>query len=293
MNVSTVTLIDPAIAKQNRSDTFAMLLLTVPAIILVMVVFIAPFVLLVFLSVYDDGFTSENYVRLWTDSIYRMTLWRTVWMSSVVTFLCALLAYPVAFYAAISRQTLALVVLALVLVPFWTSVLVRTYAWLVMLQRNGLINRTLVNLGLTNEPLPLVHNTTGTLIGMIHIMLPFVVLPLYSSLRQIPSEMSQASQSLGAGPLRTFRKVVLPLSLPGLIAGSVFVFVLSLGFYVTPQLMGGGRVILLSMVVERNVQLYANFGAGTSVAVVLLVLIILILWLLDRIVPIERIFGRG
>jgi len=287
------TYIDPAIAKHNRNEHLAVFVLTWPAIILVAALFLAPFLNLIFLSVYDDGFTMENYRRLWEDPIYTMTLWRTIWVSIVVTVTCAVLAYPIAFYAAMSRSGIAWLVLAFVLVPFWTSVLVRTYAWLVILQGGGLINRTLIEIGIIETPLRLVHNTTGTLIGMIHIMLPFIVLPLYSSLKQIPPEYSQASQSLGAGSMRTFLKIIFPLSLPGLAAGSIFVFVLSLGFYITPQLLGGGRVILISMVVARNVQMYEQFGAGTAVAVVLLVLIVVILWLLDRIIPIERIFGHG
>ena len=133
-----------------------------------------------------------------------------------------------------------------VMLPFWTSLLVRTYAWLVLLQRTGLINTWGIDLGLWSEPLPLVYNLTGTLIGMVHIMVPFVVLPLYSSMRTIDRSLIQAAANLGASPVQGFWRVFFPLSLPGLTAGSLVVFILCLGVYVTPAVLGGGRVIMVS-----------------------------------------------
>jgi putative spermidine/putrescine transport system permease protein len=184
-----------------------------------------------------------------------------------------------------------MVILVLVLVPFWSSVLVRTYAWLVLLQRTGLVNQLLTATGIVDAPLALVHNLAGTVVGMVHIMLPFVVLTLYGSLRQIPPELGRAAASLGASPGRAWRTVVLPLSLPGLLAGSAFVFVLSLGFYITPELLGGGRTVMVSMLVQRNIDLYFQFGAASAVAFVLLAMTLLVLWVADRFVPLGRILG--
>ena len=138
-----------------------------------------------------------------------------------------------------------------VLFPFWTSLLVRTYAWLVLLQRRGLVNTWLQETGIVDEPLRLVHNFTGTAIGMTHILLPFMVLPLYAAMTAVDRDYVRASASLGASPLKSFWQVFFPLTLPGLLAGVVLVFVLCLGFYVTPAVLGGGRVLMWSMSIER------------------------------------------
>ena len=156
------------------------------------------------------------------------------------------------------------------MLPFWTSVLVRAYAWLALLQRTGVINQLLQYLGLVEEPLALVHNTFGTVVATLHILLPFMVLPLYATMQKIPRDLMQAGASLGASPPHAFRRMFLPLSLPGVLAGSTLVFVLCLGFYITPELLGGGRTIMVSMLVSRNVELYDQWGAASAVGVVLL-----------------------
>jgi ABC-type spermidine/putrescine transport system permease subunit I len=179
-----------------------------------------------------------------------------------------------------------------VLVPFWTSVLVRTYAWLVLLQRNGLINGWLQSLGLIDEPLQLAHNLTGSIIGMVHIMLPFLVLPLYASMKSIDLDLVRAAVGLGATPRRAFWTVFFPMSLPGLFAGVVLVFVLSLGFFVTPALLGGGRVQMLAQRIESTITLYSNWGAASALGVVLLLVTLALIWLLHRVFGLDRLFAR-
>jgi ABC-type spermidine/putrescine transport system permease subunit I len=159
-------------------------------------------------------------------------------------------------------------------------VLVRTYAWLVILQRRGLINEWLQGLGLISEPLPLVHNMLGTVIGMVHVMLPFLILPLYASMKAIDPVLLRAAANCGASPATAFRQVFLPLSLPGLAAGVGLVFVLCLGFFVTPSLLGGGKVAMWAMQIADNISLYANWGAASALGVALLVVTAAILWLL-------------
>jgi putative spermidine/putrescine transport system permease protein/spermidine/putrescine transport system permease protein len=181
--------------------------------------------------------------------------------------------------------------LLLILFPIWTSLLVRCYAWLVLLQRRGLINTWLADGGLIEAPLRLVHNFTGTTIGMVHIMLPFMVLPLYATMRSIDKDYLKAAANLGASASVAFRTVFLPLSLPGLAAGIIIVFVLCLGFYVTPALLGGGRVMMWSMQIERNVAYHSDWGAASALGVVLLVLTVGMLWLVGRIVGFHRIIG--
>ena len=166
----------------------------------------------------------------------------------------------------------------------------RTYAWLVLLQRRGLINTWLSDLGLIGRPLQLVHNFTGTTIGMVHIMLPFMVLPLYASMRAINPDYMRAAANLGASPVKAFWQIFVPLSLPGLVAGIVIVFVLCLGFYVTPALLGGGRVMMWSMQIEPTSPL-RNWGAASALGVVLLVLTLGILWLLGRVIGFDKLTG--
>jgi ABC-type spermidine/putrescine transport system permease subunit I len=178
-----------------------------------------------------------------------------------------------------------------VLMPFWTSILVRTYAWLVLLQRQGLINAWGTKLGLWQEPLTLVHNLTGTLIGMVHIMLPFLILPVYGSMRTIDRDYLKAAANLGASPTRAFWLVFLPLSLPGLFAGALIVFILCLGFYVTPALLGGGKVIMVANQVANDIEIFFNWGAASALGVVLLVLTGIILVAASRLIRLDRVLG--
>jgi putative spermidine/putrescine transport system permease protein len=201
------------------------------------------------------------------------------------------LGFPIAYAASRLQGFWANLILICVIIPFWTSVLVRSYAWLVLLQRRGLVNQTLLDLGIIDQPLNLMHNTTGTVIGTLHVMLPFMVLPLYSVMRKIPQDLLQASESLGAKPFYTFRRVFLPMAAPGVMAGSILVFVICLGFFITPELLGGGRTILVSMLVQRNVELYHAWGAASAVGLVLLLVVFLIFWGINRFIPIERILG--
>jgi len=198
-----------------------------------------------------------------------------------------LLGYPLCYWMSRLPDRAAALCMIFVLVPFWTSVLVRTYAWLVILQRNGLVNDWLTGLGLVSQPVQLVHNFLGVVIGMSHVLLPFLVLPLYASMRAIDRDYIRAAMNLGAGPSAAFWQVFFPLSLPGLAAGTVLIFVLCLGFFVTPSLMGGGRVIMWAMRMESTVSLYANWGAASALGVVLLLVTLVCLYLF------ARLFGAG
>ena len=201
------------------------------------------------------------------------------------------MGYPVAYAAAMSRAPWSGLILALVVLPFWTSVLVRAYAWLVILQRTGVANQLLERIGLISEPLALAHNELGATIATVHILLPFMVLPIYASMQQIPPDLMQAAASLGGGPAFAFRRVFLPLTLPGIVSGMSLVFILTLGFYITPELLGGGRETMISMVVSRNVELYQQWGAASAVGMVLLALVGLIFFAASRFISIDRMLG--
>jgi putative spermidine/putrescine transport system permease protein len=281
------------LARAGRDEQWKLFALVLPAALLVVALMVIPLAWLFWQSITDQSgsLTAMNYVRIFTEEGTLMTFRRTFGASLAVTAICVVLGYPVAFLAAVSKPRTATIIMVLVLIPFWTSVLVRTFAWLVLLQRTGLVNQFLTWSGVVEAPLQLVHNLTGSLIGMVHVMLPFVVMTLYTSLKQIPTDFGRAAASLGAPPGRVFRTVVFPLSLPGLMAGAVFVFVLSLGFYITPELLGGGRTVMVSMLVQRNIDLYFQFGSASAVAFVLLAATLLILWLADRFVPLGKILA--
>ena len=282
---------DLSVLHQRREQRL-MLTLALPALLVILLLVVLPVGWLTWQSVYHDGFTLENYRRIWSEDIYWRSFALTFQISVLVTVLALLLGYPIAYAASIAPRRWGIIILALVVLPFWTSVLVRAYAWLALLQRTGVINQLLRQLGVIDEPLALVHNTFGTVVATLHILLPFMVLPLYATMQQIPRDLMQAGASLGAGPMLTFWRIFLPLSLPGVLAGSTLVFVLALGFYITPELLGGGRTIMISMLVSRNVELYDQWGAASAVGVVLLVAVGLIFFAVSRFVPLDRVLGQ-
>jgi putative spermidine/putrescine transport system permease protein len=243
-------------------------------------------------SFYEGGFTLEHYRRIATEEVYWRSFGLTFRISLIVTLLALLVGYPVAYATTALRRPWNIVILLFVVLPFWTSVLVRAYAWLVLLQRTGIINQTLDRIGLINEPLSLVHNELGTIIATTHILLPFMVLPLYAAMQKVPRDLMLAGASLGGTPAHTFWRIFLPLSMPGVVAGLTLVFVLCLGFYITPELLGGGRTIMASMVVARNVELYSAWGAASAVAVVLLLCVAAIFLAVGRFIPLDRIVGQ-
>ncbi|SDI02159.1 putative spermidine/putrescine transport system permease protein [Pseudomonas flavescens] len=281
-----------ALHREERKEHASMLLLLLPALIMVVVLLILPLCWLALQSVYSEGgFSLANYLRIFEETIYWDTFALTFRISVLVTLLSILMGFPIAYAASRLQGFWANLILLCVILPFWTSVLVRSYAWLVLLQRRGVVNQTLIDLGIIDQPLNLMHNTTGTVIGTLHVMLPFMVLPLYAVMKKIPQDLLQASDSLGARPFYTFRRVFLPLVAPGVMAGSILVFVICLGFFITPELLGGGRTILVSMLVQRNVELYHAWGAASAVGLVLLLVVFLIFWGINRFIAIERILG--
>ena len=276
----------------RRREQRLMLALALPALLVIVLLVVLPVGWLAWQSVYHNGFTLENYRRIWSEDIYWRSFALTFQISLLVTLLALLLGYPIAYAASVAPKRWGIIILALVVLPFWTSVLVRAYAWLALLQRTGVINQLLRQLGVIDEPLALVHNTFGTVVATLHILLPFMVLPLYATMQQIPRDLMQAGASLGASPMLTFWRIFLPLSLPGVLAGSTLVFVLALGFYITPELLGGGRTIMISMLVSRNVELYDQWGAASAVGVVLLAAVGLIFFAVSRFVPLDRVLGQ-
>jgi ABC-type spermidine/putrescine transport system permease subunit I len=249
----------------------AMLMCT-PALVLVVLALIAPLGLMFALSLVgqDGQLSAENYVRLF-EPLYVRSAWVTFKLAMTVTVCCALAGYPLCYFMSRLQPRAASVALLLVLLPFWTSLLVRTYAWLVLLQRRGIVNESLQAVGVIDEPLRLVHNFFGTTVGMVHVLLPFLVLPLYANMRAIPAHYVNAAMSLGASPRRAFWQIFFPMSFPGLTAGLALVFIMSLGFFVTPALLGGGKVSTWPVRVESALAIYPHAGAAAALGIGLLV----------------------
>jgi ABC-type spermidine/putrescine transport system permease subunit I len=240
----------------------------------------------------DNNFGLNNYTRLFADAAYADSFWLTVQIAGIVTLICGVFGYALSYAMTLMPRWAAGLCLVLVALPFWTSTLVRTYAWLVLLQHRGVVNKLLISLGAITEPLPLVHNETGTIIGMVHLMLPFMVFPLYAGLKRIDPDYMKAAMGLGASPLYAFWRVYVPQSMPGLTAGAVLVFVVSLGFYITPAILGGGRTIVMALAIERDVNLNYNWGPASAAAFLFVVTVLVIFVLLARFVSLERVFNR-
>ena len=219
-------------------------------------------------------FTAESYARV-ADRLYLEIFWRSLWVAGVSTIICLLLAFPLAFYIAqvTKRKTL---LLNLVTLPFWTSFLIRTYAWMFLLRDTGIVNSTLQSLHLIQRPLPLLFNTGAVILGLVYGYLPFMVFPLYATLEKLDTVLLEAAQDLGASPLEAIWRIAVPLARPGILAGCVLVFIPCLGAYLTPDLMGGGKTVMLGNLVQNQFTTARDwpFGAAVSLAFMLLALTI-------------------
>lgn len=225
------------------------------------------------------------------ERLFVATLLRTMTISAVVTLICVVLAYPIANAVVSIGGRFSAILLASVLLPFWTSLLVRTSAWIVILQKEGIVNRLLQGLGLTSMPLELIFNRTGLYIAMVHILLPFMVLPLISVMKGISPSYVRASTSLGAGPLTTFLKVYFPMTLPGVGAGCLLTFIIAAGYYVTPTLVGGASDQMLSYFVAFYANTTINWGMSAALGALLLGCILALYTLVGKLVGIGRIVG--
>ena len=224
------------------------------------------------------------------DRIYLYLFFKTFLISGLITVICLLLAFPISHLLATLPLARASLLMILVLLPFWTSLLVRTTAWIALLQEQGIVNDTMVGLGLIGDDgrLTMMYNMTGTIVAMTHVLLPFMILPLYSVMRVIPPSYARAARSLGATSWTTFRRVYLPQTLPGIAAGSLLVFILAVGYYITPALVGGADGQLISNLISFHMS-KSNWSLAAAIAGMLLVAILLLYWLYDRLIGIDRL----
>ena len=278
---------------EEGRETQRHLLMLLPAVVVLAVLFAYPLLGIVNRSVYKAGYTLDMYRQIFRVPVYLQVLLATFKVSALVTIVCLALGYPLAYMLATRRPRTAQLLMIIVVLPFFTSIIVRTYAWMVLLGRNGIVNQYLMALGFTDKPLLLLYNQGGVVIGMSYVLLPYMVLTVYSVMRSIDPRLVRAAHSLGASRLQAFRRVFLPLSLPGIAGGTLLVFILSLGFFITPALMGGPGDMMIAMLIEREVEITLNWSFASALAVILLALTLVGFAGYNRIVRLERIFeGR-
>jgi len=268
-----------------RSDRIA--LLAVPGLAFLAVIYALPLLLLLFKSIQGvDGLTLATYIDFFSDAFNRTVLWRTLRVALLTTLLALIIAYPTAFAMARAKGIWLTVFLVALVLPMSLGVIVKAFAWSILFRSNGFINTTLQTLGITDEPVRMLFTETALVIGAANVFLPFMVLPIYSVIRQLNSSLPEAASSLGATPWFRFTRVTLPLTLPGVVAGSAFTFSLAISMYVIPSLIVGERQQTLSMLIARSFLYLRNEPLGSTISAVLLVIAIFVVlfssWLAGR-----------
>jgi spermidine/putrescine transport system permease protein len=254
-----------------------------PGAIIIVGLFLAPLTIILAYSLMTRGayfglgppWTLENYVRVF-DPLYGQVLLRSFWLAGVATLFCLVLGFPLAMFISRSGSRKNLF-LNLVILPFWTSFLVRLYAWIFLLRDTGLVNSTLQSMGIISEPLPMLYNDGAVILGLVYGYLPFMVLPLYATLERLDPALMEASADLGARPVTTFTKVVLPMCAPGIKAGAVLVFIPCLGAFLVPDLLGGGKSIMIGNVVQNQFTTARDWPFGAAISLILMAIVMVLL----------------
>ncbi|MCI8513950.1 MAG: ABC transporter permease [Lachnospiraceae bacterium] len=274
--------------KQKKSA----FLLALPALIALLAFFVAPMVYILVNTLQASGL--DNFVKFFSDSFYLDILKTTLWVSVKVTVLCLLLGYPTAYFMARTQSRMKNVLMIVILFPFLVSAVVRSYGWMVILGNKGILNQILQGIGLIKTPLKIMNTETAVVIGLVHLLLPYMILSITGVVQSIDKNIEYASYSLGANPFETFRKVVFPLSAPGIISGCILVFTMSMTSYVTPKLLGGSKFRMMSTMVFQEVNVNFNWGLASAISYILLFTILIILLIANYATAgIERRVGGG
>ena len=250
-------------------------------------VFIWPLLRVVLRSVLEPRPGFANYDKVLFSGPYLQILLYTLEIAGLVTAICLLVAYPVAALTARMQGLPLRLMTGLIIASLWTSAVIRSYAWMILFQRYGIVNQALIALGLADAPVRILQTTTAVAVGMVHILLPFMLLPLITTMRRIDPTLLRAGRILGAGPVRLFLRVYLPLSLPGVSAGVALVFITSLGFFITPSLLGGGRTTMAAMIIEQEADTYLDWPLASAIATILLILTVAIYLAYGRLARID------
>jgi ABC-type spermidine/putrescine transport system permease subunit I len=256
-------------------------------------VYLYPLTRLIAWSFFSPDFTLEHYAKLLGEPAYFRAFRNTTEISLWVTAISLVLGYPLAYLLTVASKRARALMIVLIMVPFWTSILVRTFAWMVILGKQGLINQILVGWGIVDRPLVLIYNMLGVQIGMVHVLLPFMVFPLYSVMARIDASLVIAARSLGASPRQAFLRVFFPLSLPGVFAGCALVFLMAVGFYITPALLGGEGQVTFATLIELVVRDLLDWNFGASLGVFLLTVVGTLFVLFSTLLGLDRLTGQG
>jgi mannopine transport system permease protein len=276
---------------RNYSFRQAMILAGPLALILI-VFYLYPLIRLFPDSLIVEGQISlERYKHFFEEPVYSLILFRTLKISIYVTVLCFLIGYPVAYFLAglKNKRTHNLCMLC-ILLPFFTSILVRSYAWIVLFQRKGVINSFLQSIGLADEPLRILYTEFAVLNGMVHVLLPFMILPIYSLLKNFDRSLLRAARNLGANSIKAFILITFPLSLPGVAAGAIFTFILGLGFYITPALLGGPNTLMMATLIGQTVNVAFNLEFAGVIAVILLLTTLIFVAIFEKIIGLDKVY---
>ncbi|QHI99473.1 ABC transporter permease subunit [Xylophilus rhododendri] len=282
-------------AAPRRRWNRAAVLAAAPLLVFLLLFFVGPIAGLMKEGFLVDGQLSLSHYRHLLDTpIYRIVLGNTFTIAVAVTISCVVMSYPLAYLMASVSPRIARILFFAVLLPFWSSALVRTSAWIALLGKNGPLNALLTGTGIASEPVAFLFNFTGVMIGTTHVLMPFVLLPLYASFKAMDRTLVQAAQSLGAGSVSIFSKVVLPLTSPGVVAGGIIVFMNAVGYYITPSLMGGPGQRMVAEVISHNITEELNWGVAAALAGVLLVTVLVSLWVFNRLFGLDKLIsGSG
>ncbi len=276
-----------AAAPQNFSRGVFGVLLLLPAMVVIAVAFVMPLVRLVSMSLSAKSGMLGAYEELLGEDIYWLVLWNTMRLAVVVTAITLTLGFAVAMALSRLSGTWRIGLFACVVLPLWISVLVRTFSWMLILEKNGPLNRFLLAGGIIDEPLSFLFNFTGVMIGMVHVLLPYAALPIYAALVKIDPALLRASEGLGASSITTFRRIVLPLATKGIATAATFTFLLSLGFFITPALLGGAKSTTISMLIDAFVNERLAWPLASAASMVLLALALGVIAIAARFVPVS------
>lgn len=265
--------------------------LVAPFLLVVACLYLGPLVNILWLSVTDPEPGIGNYAKLFESEALLRIMWTTVRICIITTVISVVLGYSVAFAMVHAYRNEQNLMLTFLLVSFWISILVRTFSWLMLLGRNGVVNESLEAIGLISEPVAFMRNELGVLIGMVHYMVPYAILPLLVNMQTLDQRVMSASRSLGATGMQTFFRIYLPMTKPGIVASALLVFILSLGFYVTPAVLGGGKVLMVAEYISVQLLITLKWGIAAMLAALMLFGVLAMLWIMSKFMKLSTVFG--
>lgn len=266
-------------------------LLVLPFVLLLVGLYLAPIGNILWLSISDLTPGLGNYAQLFESETLGRIIWTTLRICIITTVVSVVLGYSIAYAMVHAHANNQNRMLTLLLVSFWISILVRTFSWLMLLGRKGLVNTSLESLGVISEPIAFMRNELGVLIGMAHYMIPYAVLPLLVNMQSMDRRVLAASRNLGANGRQTFWRIYLPLTAPGVVASSILVFILSLGFYVTPAILGGGKVLMIAEYISVQLLITLKWGTAAMLAALMLIGVLAMLYVMSKFMKLSTVFG--